>query len=47
MKSLGYSILLKKYLLTSDHYMRYIVDIGDMLYLLEDGQIKPLSLSDD
>lgn len=31
----------------SDHYMRYIIDIGDAFYLLEDGQVKSLSLSDD
>lgn len=36
-----------KGVLISDHYMRYIVDIGDTFYLLEDGQIKPLSLPDD
>ncbi len=29
-----------KGILISDHYMRYIVDIGDVYYLLEDGQIK-------
>lgn len=36
-----------KGILISDHYMRYIVDIGDTFYLLEDGQTKPLSLSED
>lgn len=36
-----------KGILISDHYMRYVVEIGDAFYLLEDGKIKPLSLSDD
>lgn len=29
-------------ILISDHYMRYIVDVGDTFYLLENGQIKIL-----
>jgi lipopolysaccharide export system ATP-binding protein len=29
-----------KGILISDHYMRYIIDVGDTFYLLENGQIK-------
>ncbi|MAO66570.1 MAG: ABC transporter ATP-binding protein [Balneola sp.] len=29
-------------ILISDHYMRYIVDVGDTFYLLENGQVKTI-----
>ncbi|MDR9419904.1 ATP-binding cassette domain-containing protein [Gracilimonas sp.] len=31
-----------KGVLISDHYMRYIVDVGDTFYLLENGQVKAI-----
>lgn len=29
-------------ILISDHYMRYIIEVGDSFHLLENGQVKPL-----